>query len=192
MSTSTAILELIYSTRYQILALLVGSVIWQQWASYRRLSQFKGPFWASLTNLWMANSVVNRKQHLDLFEVSKKYGLISITLRHTKADRIQENLHALDQIFFSQVIPNWFSVWVLQGRDTLVPMWVFSNCCCSSTWPANGKTDVLQWYAGQKLEVDHDNLISTVDDRLHTKRRAQMAIGVSTDYPPYNVELMKS
>jgi hypothetical protein len=35
------------------------------------------------------------------------------------------------------------------------------------------------WYAGQKLEVDHDNLISTLDEKLHTKKRAQMAIGYS-------------
>jgi len=37
-----------------------------------------------------------------------------------------------------------------------------------------------EWYAGQKLEVDHDNLFSTLDDKIHTKRRAQMAMGVSS------------
>jgi hypothetical protein len=46
----------------------------------------------------------------------------------------------------------------------------------SSARSAYTKSD---WYAGQKLEVDHDNLFSTLDDKTHTKRRAQMAIGVS-------------
>lgn len=38
-----------------------------------------------------------------------------------------------------------------------------------------------QWYAGQKLEVGRDNLLSTVDDKLHTKKRAVMAMGVRAD-----------
>jgi len=41
-----------------------------------------------------------------------------------------------------------------------------------------------KWYAGQKFEVNHDNLFSTLDDNLHTKRRAQMAIGVSSFMTP--------
>lgn len=35
------------------------------------------------------------------------------------------------------------------------------------------------WYSGQKLEVDQDNLFSTLDEKIHTRRRAQMAPGVS-------------
>lgn len=35
------------------------------------------------------------------------------------------------------------------------------------------------WYSGQKLEVDQDNLFSTLDEKIHTKRRALMAPGVS-------------
>jgi hypothetical protein len=34
-------------------------------------------------------------------------------------------------------------------------------------------------YAGQKVEVDHNNLFSTLDETLHAKKRAQMAIGVT-------------
>ncbi|KAG0649274.1 hypothetical protein D0Z07_4307 [Hyphodiscus hymeniophilus] len=33
------------------------------------------------------------------------------------------------------------------------------------------------WYSGQKLEVDQDNLFSTLDEKVHTKRRAIMAPG---------------
>ncbi len=35
------------------------------------------------------------------------------------------------------------------------------------------------WYAGQKVEADHDNMFSTLDETRHSKRRAQMAIGAS-------------
>jgi hypothetical protein len=36
-----------------------------------------------------------------------------------------------------------------------------------------------EWYAGQKLEVGQNNLLSTVDENIHSTKRAQMAIGVS-------------
>lgn len=74
MSTFVAVIELLYSARYLVGLLVAANFIWQQWVSYRRLSQFKGPFWASLTNFWMVNSVLNRRQHLDLFDVSNEYG----------------------------------------------------------------------------------------------------------------------
>ena len=38
------------------------------------------------------------------------------------------------------------------------------------------------WYSGQKLEVDHDNLFSTLDEKIHMRRRAQMAPGVSYSF----------
>lgn len=36
-----------------------------------------------------------------------------------------------------------------------------------------------EWYSGQKLEVDHDNLLSTLDDRVHASKRSKVAMGVS-------------
>ncbi|KUJ10427.1 cytochrome P450 [Mollisia scopiformis] len=36
-----------------------------------------------------------------------------------------------------------------------------------------------RWYSGQKLEVDHDNLFSTIDEATHSKKRAQLATGYS-------------
>jgi hypothetical protein len=54
--------------------------------------------------------------------------------------------------------------------------------------PRSGYTRA-QWYSGQKLEVGHDNLLSTVDDNLHTKKRAQMAMGVRTSLVLLNSSL---
>jgi hypothetical protein len=45
------------------------------------------------------------------------------------------------------------------------------------------------WYSGQKLEVDQDNLFSTLDEKIHTKRRAQMAPGVSYNSPKLDIIL---
>ena len=74
MATAFQVLQSAYEVRYHVLGLLVSYILYLQWASYRRLAQFRGPFWASLTNLWMAQSISKRKSHLDLFEVSEKYG----------------------------------------------------------------------------------------------------------------------
>ncbi|KAE8450470.1 hypothetical protein EG329_006200 [Mollisiaceae sp. DMI_Dod_QoI] len=44
---------------------------------------------------------------------------------------------------------------------------------------ARSKYTKSRWYAGQKLEFGEDNLLSTLDEALHTKKRAQMASGYS-------------
>lgn len=66
---------LLTDARYLIPALLLAIFAGFQWASYRRLSNFKGPFWAGWTNLWMLKSVYLRGQHMDLYNVSQRYGL---------------------------------------------------------------------------------------------------------------------
>lgn len=35
------------------------------------------------------------------------------------------------------------------------------------------------WYKGFRLQPGHDNIFSTTDEKLHTKRRGQMAMGYS-------------
>jgi hypothetical protein len=76
--TSSA-LDLLYTARYSLLALFFGTLLLQQWLSYRRLSHFKGPVWASLTSLWLAGSVSRRRAHLDLYDVYLQYGPTQIT-----------------------------------------------------------------------------------------------------------------
>jgi hypothetical protein len=73
MTMTVSIIDFLYAARY-LLGLLFGTILWKQWSSYRRLSQFKGPFWASITNLWMADMVSRKRQHMDLFEVHQRYG----------------------------------------------------------------------------------------------------------------------
>ncbi len=54
---------------------------------------------------------------------------------------------------------------------------------------ARSKYTKSRWYAGQKLEFGEDNLLSTLDEALHTKKRAQMALGVSFDLTNPNPQL---
>lgn len=66
--------DLIYTAGYPLFAVFFGAVLVQQWLSYRRLSDFKGPFWASWTSLWLVGIVNRRKTHLELYETYLQYG----------------------------------------------------------------------------------------------------------------------
>jgi len=70
----SSVLSILYDAKYFALVPLVVYVLWQQWQSHRRLSQFKGPFWAGITNLWLARSVSRKRAHLDLYEAYLQYG----------------------------------------------------------------------------------------------------------------------
>jgi hypothetical protein len=70
-----SMLDVLFTFKYLLVVLfLLGVVVLVEGTSYNRLSNFKGPFWASVTNLWMAKSVYYRNAHLDLFHVYQKYG----------------------------------------------------------------------------------------------------------------------
>jgi hypothetical protein len=138
----SSVLETLYAARYHILTLFLGTIAWQQWASYRQLAAFKGPHLARFTNLWMAKAVASKEQHLKLFEVYEKYGELA------------------------RIGPNTL---LTSDPELLQRM--------SSARSGYTRSD---WYSGQKLEVDQDNLFSVLDEKIHTRRRAQMAPGVST------------
>ena len=70
-----SMLDVLFNFKYLLLiSFLLGVVVLVEWISYNRLSNFKGPFWASVTNLWMAKSVYYRNAHLDLFHAYQEYG----------------------------------------------------------------------------------------------------------------------
>lgn len=68
-----------------LFVLLAVYFLFQQWQSYRRLSQFKGPLWAGLTSLWLARSVSRRQAHLDLYEVYLQYGALKASRDHSSS-----------------------------------------------------------------------------------------------------------
>lgn len=73
---SSPVFSVLSDVKYPVVVLFVLFVLFQQWRSYRRLSQFKGPFWAGITSLWMARSVSRRRAHLDLYETYLQYGTV--------------------------------------------------------------------------------------------------------------------
>jgi len=75
MITVSSVLNFLYGVRYEAVLLFLAAIAWQEWASYRRLSHVKGPFWAQFTSLWISGAVATKRQHLEVFEVSQKYGL---------------------------------------------------------------------------------------------------------------------
>jgi CDP-diglyceride synthetase len=80
MSTIVSTLTLLFTARY-LLAIFLTIIVSLRWITYRRLSNFKGPFWAGITNLWLARLVYLRKPHADLFHASQKYGLRPSSLK---------------------------------------------------------------------------------------------------------------
>jgi uncharacterized membrane protein len=45
--------------------------------SYRRLRQFKGPFWCSISSFWLAKVTLAGAVHVNTEEVISKYGINS-------------------------------------------------------------------------------------------------------------------
>lgn len=74
MTVISVIFGILFNVRYLLVALFLGAYVWAQCTSYYRLSNFRGPFWASITNLWMVRSVYLRRAHLDLYHAYQKYG----------------------------------------------------------------------------------------------------------------------
>jgi len=75
MASTAWILELLYSSRYLIASSFVFYFFAQQYLSYQRLSHIKGPWLAAWSNLWLAGAIWRQRSHLEVYEVSKKYGL---------------------------------------------------------------------------------------------------------------------
>jgi hypothetical protein len=54
----------IWDSNYLVsIFILVVYQLWKQWNSYQRLAKFRGPFWASVTNLWMAKNMTSGEKH---------------------------------------------------------------------------------------------------------------------------------
>ncbi len=58
-----------------VLVSVVGAYwLLQQYLSYRRLAHIPGPTLAAWSNLWLVRAIWRQQSHLDVGEVSKKYG----------------------------------------------------------------------------------------------------------------------
>jgi hypothetical protein len=55
-------------------------VIWyttNAFLTYRRLRQFKGPFWASITKVWLLERDLGGQSHLDMEDICDTYGPVA-------------------------------------------------------------------------------------------------------------------
>jgi hypothetical protein len=161
MITVSLALNFLYSVLYEAVLLFLAIIVWQEWVSYRRLSHVKGPFWAQFTSLWISGAVATKRQHLELFEVSQKYGLPASHLTQDRA-----SLSGPGEL--ARIGPN-----LLLTSD---PDQVQRMSSARSGYTKGG------WYTGQKLQAGRDNIFSTVDEKAHMKRRTQMAAGVCQSY----------
>jgi hypothetical protein len=162
MASILSLLDYLYDLRYFLLAFAVAFVLRQQWDSYHRLSGFNGPFLARFTNLWLARSVGSRKLHLELYETSLKYGII-YTYPPNMSDYLVDWCFGSGEL--ARVGPN---VLLTSDPELMQRM--------SSTKSGYTRSE---WYSSHKLDVDRDNLFSTLDGKLHSGKRAKIAKGVS-------------
>jgi hypothetical protein len=75
MASTAWLLELLYGARYLIAPSFVFYLLAKHYLSYRRLSHIKGPWLAAWSNLWLVGAIWRQRSHLEVYEVSKKYGL---------------------------------------------------------------------------------------------------------------------
>ncbi|KAE8443237.1 hypothetical protein EG329_002105 [Mollisiaceae sp. DMI_Dod_QoI] len=106
-----------------------------------RLAHIPGPRLAAWSNLWLVRAIWKQQSHLDVYEVSKKYGPLA---RIGPNDIITTDINLIHRI---QAARSPY------GRSN--------------------------WYRGFRLAPRIDNVLSQTDDKLHTKRRAQLSPGFS-------------
>lgn len=64
-----------------VLSLLCAEVfVAQTISTWYRLRHFKGPFLATLSNLWLMRAVMDGKMHLHYWEANKKYGTLYLEI----------------------------------------------------------------------------------------------------------------
>lgn len=78
MTLSTLLQAYLPSSFSKLLVLLaISSIAYltvSTYVAWRKLRDFKGPFWAGLTNVWLAWTISLRQTHLAYADVCKKYG----------------------------------------------------------------------------------------------------------------------
>jgi hypothetical protein len=160
MPQSISVLELLYSARWYIVLIIVASYAVQSYLSYRRLSQVNGPWLAQWSVLWLLGAVYRQRTHLELHEVSKTYGMSMIECK------IPETILTITAIVgpLARIGPN-----------TLITADVEQFHRMSAPRSPYTRSD---WYIGFRLAPGVDNVFSMRDEKLHTKRRAQMNMGV--------------
>jgi hypothetical protein len=60
--------------------LCAGVFVAQTISAWYRLRHFKGPFLATLSNLWLMRAVMDGKMHLHFWEANQKYGTLYLEI----------------------------------------------------------------------------------------------------------------
>ncbi|KAF8851646.1 cytochrome P450 [Acephala macrosclerotiorum] len=93
--------------------------------------------------------------------------------------------------FLGEISSVWFNKALSSKRAYLEfyevsEVWIASNLLITSDPDvmirmslARSKYTRSPWYAGQKVDFDHNNIFSTIEEDIHNKKRSQMAIGYS-------------
>lgn len=166
-SSSTPLLWSVNRQSIAVLLLLLCIVVYSSYVvwSYRRLQAFKGPFWASISPVWLGMHTMSGKLHLRLAEVTREYGTYTwLSYINVLVDLRQ--ILTLPSGSLARISPNF-----LLTDD---PAFLRRMSAARSPY-TKGKS-----YDGMKLDPDAQNTLSEKNEKKHTAMRAKVANGVST------------
>lgn len=66
----------VYSAKLYIVILTLCAYGLRNYVSYRKLAHINGPLLAKWTSFWIVSKVYNMNTHQELYEVTKKYGML--------------------------------------------------------------------------------------------------------------------
>lgn len=150
----------IFSNASFFIGSVIGYFILVQYLSYRRLSHIPGPRLAAWSNLWLVRAIWGQQSHVNINEVSRRYGITIISSGGSETRSLTDIIGPLARIGPNDLITT--DVGLVHRIQAARSPYKRSN-----------------WYRGFRLAPGIDNVLSQTDDKLHTKRRAQLSLGFS-------------
>lgn len=144
---------------YSLALCVIAAFMINTFLAYNRLKHIKGPWLASLSRLWLAESTIRRSIYSDLADICKKYG--------TAPPLIIELVSGTDMYApgpLARIAPNDL---VTNDPEIIRRMGA-----------ARSPYSKSQWYAATAISHQIDHIFSETNERRHTERRAMMVAGV--------------
>ncbi|KUJ07798.1 cytochrome P450 [Mollisia scopiformis] len=100
----------VFISNYSIpgFTVLIAYWILRQYLSYRRLAHLPGPTFAAWSNLWLVRTIWNQQSHLDVYEVSKKYGPLARIGPNDVITTDVRLIHRLQAVRSPYTRSNWY------------------------------------------------------------------------------------
>lgn len=148
----------VYAVRWLLLSVVFLFYLADKYRKYRRLQAFKGPFSSGWSEVWHSRAILSMQSHLRYKDVCDKYGIYAYSDGTTRTHSCIGSI--------ARIGPNEL---ITSSPELLVHMNAVRSPYTRSDW----------FNRATRVEPGKDHLFSQRDEEKHTKRRQQMAAGVS-------------